>query len=92
MMTGFPKTPWRNVTAGLVAMTDPKSATSAPDGSVVSDTGETRCSTMRARTETRCVHGAVPAGPRTVARGQDRSSNPGESHPTGTAKPSMSSV
>jgi len=48
--------------------------------------------TVRVRTETRWVHGEVPAGPITVAGDQVDASNPGRSHPIGSSGPLMFSV
>jgi len=82
-----PATPWWKVTVGTAAYTFPKSATTAPEDSVVSVSACTGSWTMRVRTETRCVHGFVPAGPSTDAAAQRVSSYPGLSQPTGMSGP-----
>ncbi len=92
MATRRPDAPWWNVTVGTAAYTFPKSATTEPLASRVSETARTGCSTIRVRTGMRWVQGATPAGPSTVAATQLRSSNPGWSHPSGAWAPSMFSV
>ncbi len=57
MVTVRPATPRWNVTVGTAAYTLPKSATTAPEDRVVSDTGDTGSSTIRVRTGTRRVQG-----------------------------------
>ncbi len=81
MATTRPSTPWWNGTVGTAAYTVPKSATTAPEASVVSDTGATGSSTIRVRTGTRSVHGADRRPAERPAGDQARSSNPGSSHP-----------
>ncbi len=77
---------------GTAAYTLPKSATTAPEDSVVNVSAGTGSWTIRVRTETRCVHGLVPATPSTEAAAQVVSSYPGLSQPTGMSGPLMFSV